>query len=114
MSKETDFKFHSATVGKDKSIKAGFDLDSGNWEATQDISQYKEQAKLDRDRQEYYGLKKNSGYRKLATIPDIVAIKILQDHKLDLHDPAFMRDSNNIKKLKKILMSEYRDLLVNT
>lgn len=113
MSKETDFKFHSATVGSKNGINAGFDLQTGQWQANQDISQYKDQAKVDKDKQAYYGLHK-SGYRKMATIPDIVAIKILQDHKLDLHDPSFMQDSNNIKQLKKILLSEYRDLVINT
>jgi len=113
MSKETDFKFHSSTVGLDKGINAGFDLESGDWQATQNITQYKENAKLDRDRESYFG-KSKSGYRKLATIPDIVAIKILQDHNLDLHDSSFMHDPNNMKKLKTILMSEYRDLIVNT
>ncbi len=113
MSKETDFKFRSSTVEADKDIHAGFDLESGDWEATQNITQYKEQAKKDRDRQEYFG-KTKSGYRKMATIPDIVAIKILQDHHLDLHDPSFMGDPNNLKKLKSILLSEYRDLVVNT
>lgn len=113
MSKETDFKFRSSTVETDKGIHAGFDLESGNWEATQNITQYKEQAKEDRDRQEYFG-KTKGGYRKMATIPDIVAIKILQDHHLDLHDPSFMGDPNNLKKLKSILLSEYRDLVVNT
>ena len=70
-------------------------------------------AKIERDKQEYFGARKD-GYRKMATIPDIVAIKILQDHHLDLHDPSFMQDPNNLKKLKTILMSEYRDLVVNT
>ncbi len=113
MSKETDFNFRSATVESNKSIQAGFDLESGDWQATQDITQYKEQAKQDRDRQEYFGRAK-SGYRKMATIPDIVAIKILQEHHLDLHDPAFMKDPNNMKKLKVVLQTEYKDLLVNT
>lgn len=113
MSKETDFTFRSATVNAKEGIKAGFDLSTGDWQAEQDISQYKENAKRDRDRQEYYGHTKN-GYRKMATIPDIVAIKILEDHKLDLHDPMFMRDENNLKKLRTILATEYRDLLVNT
>lgn len=113
MSKETDFKFHSTTVGADKGINAGFDLQSGDWQATQDITQYKENARLDRERQEHYGIRKD-GYRKMATIPDIVAIKILQDHNIDLHDPAFMHDPNNMKKLKTILLTEYRDLLINT
>jgi len=113
MSKETDFKFYSATVGANEGIQAGFDLQSGDWQAVQDISKYKEAAKLQRDKEAYYG-KSNNGYRKMATIPDIVAIKILEDHKLDLHDPAFMQDSNNLKKLKKILITEYSDLVINT
>jgi len=113
MSKETDFKFYSATVGANEGIQAGFDLQSGDWQAVQDISKYKEAAKLQRDKEAYYGKTKN-GYRKMATIPDIVAIKILEDHKLDLHDPAFMQDSNNLKKLKKILITEYSDLVINT
>jgi len=113
MAKENEFKFYSGTVGKDKSINAGFDLNTAEWEARQDITDYVEHAKLEREKQDYYGIRKD-GYRKLATIPDIVALDILQKHNLDLHDPHFMSDSNNLKKLKTILSSEYRDLLVNT
>lgn len=113
MAKENEFKFYSGTVGKDKSINAGFDLNTAEWEAKQDISEYVEHAKKEREKQDYYGIRKD-GYRKLATIPDIVALEILQKHHLDLHDPAFMQDPNNLKKLKTILSSEYRDLLVNT
>ena len=112
MAKENEFKFYSNTVGQDKGINAGFDLNTAEWEAKQDISQYVEHAKLEREKQEYYGVRKD-GYRKLATIPDIVALDILQKHKLDLHDPNFMSDPNNLKKLKQILSLEYRDLLVN-
>ena len=113
MGKENEFTFRSSTVKANEDIHAGFDLQSGDWQATQDVTQYKENAKLERDKESYYGRTKN-GYRKMATIPDIVAIKILQDHHLDLHDPSFMQDPNNLKKLKTILMSEYRDLVVNT
>jgi len=113
MAEENEFKFYSRTVGANESIKAGFDLQSGDWQAKQDISQFKENAKLQRDKEQYYGRSK-TGYRKLATIPDIVAIKIMQDHHLDLHDPNFMQDPNNLKRLRKILMSEYADLVVNT
>jgi len=112
MATENEFKFHSATV-KEKGIKAGYDLDTNQWEAKQDISDFKDHAKLEREKQDYYGIRKD-GYRKLATIPDIVALEILQKHKLDLHDPTFMRDPNNLKRLKTILMTEYRDLVVNT
>jgi len=113
MSKETDFKFYSGTVGKEKGINAGFDLATGDWQAVQDISAYKDHVKQERDFQNYYG-KTKQGYRKMATIPDIVAIKILQEHHLDLHDPMFMQDSNNMKKLRTILITEYPDLLINT
>jgi len=113
MAKENEFAFSSATVDQKESIKAGFDLQSAEWEAKQDITQYKEHAKNERDRQEYFG-KTKGGYRKLATIPDIVALKIFQDHKLDLHDPNFMANPNNLKRLKSILITEYRDLVINT
>jgi hypothetical protein len=113
MANENEFKYYSGTVGAKDSIKANFDLDTGDWVANQNIEQYKVAAKLQRDKEAYYGRAKG-GYRKLATIPDIVAIKIKEEHHLDLHDPNFMNDSNNLKKLKKILMSEYADLVINT
>jgi len=113
MAKENEFRFHSATINPKESIKAGFDLQTGNWEAIQDISQYKKHAKLEREKQEYYG-KTKKGYRKMATIPDIVAIKINEDHGIDLHSQSFMNDKDKIKKLKYILKTEYPDLLVNT
>lgn len=113
MARENEFSFQSATVNPKKSMKAGFDLQSAEWEVKQDIQQYKDQAKRDRDREQYFG-RINKGYRKMATIPDIVALEILQNHKLNLHDQLFMNDKNNMKKLKTILMMEYPDLLVNT
>ena len=113
MAKENEFTFRSSTVKANEDIHAGFDLQTGDWQAQQDITQYKENVRLQKEKEDYYGRTKN-GYRKMATIPDIVAIKILQEHHLDLHDPNFMRDPNNLKKLKKILVSEYSDLVVNT
>jgi len=113
MAKENEFTFRSSTVKANEDIHAGFDLQTGDWQAQQDITQYKENVRLQKEKEDYYGRTKN-GYRKMATIPDIVAIKILEEHHLDLHDPNFMRDPNNLKKLKKILVSEYSDLVVNT
>ncbi len=108
-----NMKVQSATIDSNKGMKGGFDLLSGQWEAKQDITQYRNAAKLDRDREAYFG-RTNKGYRKMATIPDIVAIKINQDHGIDLHDPMFMQDKDKLKKLKSILMFEYPDLLINT
>ena len=50
----------------------------------------------------------------MATIPDIVAIKIKEDHGIDLHSQTFMRDKDKLKKLRYILTTEYPHLLVNT
>lgn len=113
MARENQFEFQSATVDPKKSMKAGFDLQSAEWGVKQDIQQYKDQVKLERDKEQYFG-RTNKGYRKMATIPDIVAVEILQNHHIDLHDPMFMSDKNNLKKLKTILMMEYPDLLINT
>jgi len=114
MAKENEFKFHSATINPKESIKAGFDLQTGNWEAIQDVSQYLKNAQLDRDREAYFGKQNKSGFRKMATIPDIVAIKIKEDHGIDLHSTTFMSDKDKMKKLKYILQTEYKHLLVNT
>ena len=114
MAKENEFTFGSATVNPKQGIRAGFDLSSGDWEAKQDISQYLNNAKLDRDKEAYFGKQNKRGFRKMATIPDIVAIKINEDHGINLHDGMFMRDKDKMKKLKYILQTEYKHLLVNT
>tara|TARA_R110000824_G_scaffold397359_1_gene600193 strand:+ start:93 stop:434 length:342 start_codon:yes stop_codon:yes gene_type:complete len=113
MAKENEFRFSSASVAPSKSIKAGFDLQTGEWEAKADVQQFKDQAKLERDRQAYFG-KSKSSYRKMATIPDIIAIKINQDHGIDLHSTTFMNDRDRIKKLRYILTTEYPDLMINS
>ena len=114
MARQYEFDFMSATVDPKKSIKAGFDLQSGQWQATQDVQQYIDSAKLDRDKQSYFGRTKYKGFRKMATIPDIVAIKIKEDYGIDLHDQTFMRDTDKMKKLKVILKQEYPHLIINT
>ena len=60
MAKENEFRFSSASVAPSKSIKAGFDLQTGEWEAKADVQQFKDQAKLERDRQAYFGKSKSS------------------------------------------------------
>ena len=114
MAKENEFTFGSSTIKPKEGIRAGFDLATGDWEAKQDITQYLNNAKLDRDREAYFGKQNKSGFRKMATIPDIVAIKINEDHGINLHDGTFMRDKDKMKKLKYILQTEYKHLLVNT
>tara|TARA_R100001377_G_scaffold49101_3_gene28433 strand:+ start:267 stop:608 length:342 start_codon:yes stop_codon:yes gene_type:complete len=112
MSNSSEIKFRGKQADGKKGMEASFDLETGHGYFQQDVSKFIDQAKLDRERQEHYGIKKG-GYRKLATIPDVIALKIFEDHNLDLHSPEFMNDSNNLKKLKTILHMEYRSLLVN-
>ena len=113
MAKENEFRFKSATVDPRKGIDAGFDLQTGEWQAMQDVDPYLKHVKLERENQDYFGKTKH-GYRKMATIPDIVAIKINEDHGIDLHSQTFMNDKDKVKRLRYILTTEYPDLLVNT
>ena len=109
MGKGFDF---SVTAGNN-ALDAYFDLETGDNYVEQNIDNYKEAVKLEREKQEFYGLK-DRGYRKMATVPDIVALRIHIDHGLDIHSPDFMHDPNNLKRLKHILLTEYRDLVINT
>lgn len=112
MAKQKDFFVSSKSVGAG-GLHGKFELDTGDGVYSQDMTQFKLHAEMERQRQETVGLRPD-GYRKFATIPDAVAIKIYEVHGLNLHDPSFAHDPNNMKKLKTIMMSEYRDLIVNT
>jgi hypothetical protein len=112
MSNSSEIKFRGKQADGKNGMQATFDLETGHGYFQQDVSKFIDQAKLDREKQEYFGIKKG-GYRKLATIPDVIALKIFEDHNLDLHSQEFMSDPNNLKKLKTILHMEYRSLLVN-
>ena len=94
-------------------LQGTFEYDSGQatgesrWQIYQDEKPFLEQAKIDRDRQD----KRDVGYKKFATIPDIVAIEILQNHGIDLHDPNTMQDRSLMNKFRAIIKSEYAYLL---
>jgi hypothetical protein len=113
MSEQYEFKFGSSTVENKKDIKANFDLQTGSWTAEQDVTHFKEHVNLERQKQEYYGVT-NKGYRKMATIPDIVAMDINEKYGIDLHDPTFMQDIDKKAKFKKILQTEYPHLMYNS
>jgi hypothetical protein len=100
--------------GKGKgTLKGSFEYDSGSatgesrWQVYQDEKPFLEQAKMERDLND----RKDTGYRKFATIPDIVALEILQNHGIDLHDPNTMQDRNLMNKFRAIIKSEYKYLL---
>lgn len=89
-------------------LNAQIDTETLEFKATQDHRAFVEQAKLDR---EMSGKLKDTGYKKACTIPDIVAIEINYKYGLNIHDPMFMHDSDGVKKLMKIIKSEYPYLM---
>lgn len=106
-------KWTVGNKGGQGSLQGTFEYDSGQatgesrWQVYQDEKPFLEQAKMDRDQDQ----RKDTGYRKFATIPDIVALEILQNHGIDLHDPNTMQDRALMNKFRSIIKSEYKYLL---
>lgn len=87
--------------------------DKTHWEIKQDISEIKKE--IERDKMlSSTGLHNKMGFRKMATIPDIVAIEMKEKHNLDIHSPTFHADESNKKRLRYLLRTEYPDLIINT
>ena len=42
---------------------------------------------------------RHTHHKKFATIPDLVAIELLEKYNLDIHDPAFMQDKAALNRL---------------
>ncbi len=113
MAKWKDDEFHvsSATVGG--GLQGKFNLKDGGGVFTQDLTSYVRDAELERHRQDQVG-KTKDGYRKFATIPDAVALKIKDVYGLDLHDPLFMHDVEKVNRLKAIIASDFSKLVINS
>ncbi len=91
------------------SLTGGLEYDdhTSNWKVYQDEKPFLEQAKLDRELMN----KKDTGYKKFATIPDIVAIEVLQNYGIDIHCPFQSSDSSVMKRFKTIIKQDYPHLL---
>ena len=95
------------------SLQGTFGYEAGSatggsvWTVQQDEKPFIEQAKRDRDA----GQNSKAGYKKFATIPDIVAIDILNKYGIDIHDPNTMQDQTKMTRFKNIIKSEYKYLL---
>jgi hypothetical protein len=95
------------------SLQGTFEYEAGSatgesvWTVQQDEKPFIEQAKRDRDA----GQNSKAGYKKFATIPDIVAIDILNKYGIDIHDPNTMQDQTKMTRFKNIIKSEYKHLL---
>lgn len=99
------------TMNTQVRVENGEDL---HWEVEQDINPVLEDIKHYQDNRDTKKEMQSGGMRKMATIPDIVAIEMLNKHNLDLHDPLFMNNPANLKRLRYLLRTEYPYLLIST
>jgi len=86
-----------------------YDNEHSYFHVQQDEKPFLEEAKRDRENSQYR--KKDVGYKKFATIPDIVAMQIKDNHGLDLHAPETIGDKDKMAKLMTIIRSDYPYLL---
>lgn len=100
------------TVGNNMTGAVDYDDNGSTWEIKQDITGILEEVKRDKDL--LASGKKQMGWRKAFTIPDIVAIELLSKYGMDVHSQLFMHDPDNMKKLKYIIKTEYPELLIST
>ena len=87
-------------------------LRDDKYQFTQDISVFLKQAAQEREISSI-NRGKSGSMRKLATIPDIVALEIKANHDIDIHDPETSQNRYMMAKFKTILKSEYPLLLSN-
>jgi len=85
--------------------------DKSRFSINQDVSSYLKYAKESRDQQAMMG--DSSHYRSFAIIPDIISLEIYTNHGLNLHESEFMSNKKDVAKLKRIIKSEYPDLLTS-
>lgn len=88
-------------------FSAKIDQDTLEFKAHQDHEAFVKQAQYERENQ----VKQDIGYKKACTIPDIVALEINFKYGLNVHDPMFMHDSDQVKKVLSIIRSEYPYLM---
>ncbi len=85
--------------------------DEKNFLLEQDVSFYNDYAARQRQLDEMASSKRK--YRSFAIIPDIVAIDLLTKYNLNIHDPNFMNDPAEVKRMKNIILSDYPKLLTS-
>ena len=86
-------------------------LDDTNFRLDQDVTAYKEYAKESRDNVAQQ--LRDTGYRPLFIMPDIVAVDILTKYGIDVHSNEFMHDIALKRRVLQIVRTEYPDLLMS-
>ena len=101
------WKVTPGTVNNSMAGQVEYDDHGSVWKIYQDEKPFLEQAKMDR---ETMGPAVN-GFKKFATIPEIVAIEINEQHGIDIHAPDTMHDKDKMAKFMLIIKQEYPYLL---
>ena len=102
---------HGGTGG---TLKGGMEYEGAAgdsfWQIEQDEKPFIEQAKIDRE----LGTKAtNMNHKKFATIPDIVAIEVMQKYGIDIHNADHSTCKWTMSRFKQIIMQDYPHLVVN-
>jgi hypothetical protein len=84
---------------------------SSEWQIYQDEKPFLESAKKDRDNHDSGLNKKDQGFKKFATVPDIVAIEIKNKWGIDLHNSTTMQDKDMMAKFMVIFKQNYPHLM---
>jgi len=77
----------------------------------QDVTPFLEQAKLERSISDQNANVRKSGMRKVATVPDIIALELLTKYGIDLHDETVQDDRYIMRKAVLILQRDYPHIL---
>lgn len=81
-----------------------------NFQISQNIDGFLKQAEMERSIAAEF-TNPNKTYRKLATIPDIVALDIKLRYDIDIHDPDTMSNPAKMKRFRAIIKSDFPKLL---
>ena len=82
--------------------------DEKDFRLNQDVSGYVAYAERQRQLDTLASSKRN--YRSWCVIPDIVAVELLTKHNINIHDANFLKDPKDVKKLERIIETEYPKL----
>ena len=98
------------TEGNTLTGAVDYDAHESRWRVHQDEKPFIDMVKQERETHSH----KHTHMKKFATVPDIVAMEILEKYGLDLHSPLFMHDKDAMKKFKTIMITDYPHLVVST
>jgi hypothetical protein len=86
--------------------------DDKQFTLSQNIDPFLENAKQERDIAAEF-TNPNKRYRKLATIPDVVALDIKLRYDIDIHHPDTLKNPHMMKRFRAIIKSDFPKLLSN-